>query len=828
MKILNLTIENVRGLRSLDLPLNGKSIVIWGPNGAGKSCVVDAIDFLFTGEISRLTGEGTLGITLKGHGPHIDYKPEEATVTATVQLDGMTEPATIKRCIARPDQLECPPEVEPALDKITNVMRRGGVVLTRRDILRFITAKAGTRAEEIGELLNLEEVDDVRKSLQRAKSELEKREQGAQRDIKTAQVEVNVTLNLPTYSEAGLIDTVNATREVLGGQPISTPSSANLKDGIVRPIAREANDATVNLALLKQTLQNIKQNTETSSQQGLATHDGALRQQISDLKADPHLLAELGRLGLTEHAQQFVDESTVECPVCGTSWPEGHLKLHLDTRVAMAQDAKAASDRLVETAGAIAEPVRILRAWVEALIKAVQDSGLKTQLQGQLEVLETWQSGLTALAEALNDPMQLYPQGGMSNSDVARLLAPEALHELLDQLETTVVAKLPEPTTEQTAWDTLTRLQESVRALESRIADKELASSYSRRASALFSAFEMEREALLEGLYTRIADRFVEFYGVLHDHERGHFNAQLEPHGPALNLEVDFMGRGTHPPHALHSEGHQDSMGLCLFLALNEELSQEELQLIVLDDVVMSVDSGHRKDVCRLLNEKFPNCQFVITTHDKTWAKQLKQEHVVESKGAIEFTAWTLKDGPQTHQQIEMWEAIQADLDREDVHEAAFKLRRSSEEFFESVCDALGASVIYNSLAQWELEDWLFPAMDQYKDFLKRYRNASISWGNPAFVAAAEELESIRQQVYSKTYIEQWSINSSLHYNNWENMTKEDFEPVVAAFRDLRALFLCSGCGGYIERTPRKGPLKLVKCRCGRVSWNLQHKASAS
>lgn len=828
MKILNLTIENVRGLRSLDLPLNGKSIVIWGPNGAGKSCVVDAIDFLFTGEISRLTGEGTAGITLRDHGPHINHKPEEATVTATVQLDGVLEPISVKRCIARPDQLECPPEVKPALDKITNVMRRGGVVLTRRDILRFITAKAGTRAEEIGELLNLEEVDDVRKSLQRAKNELEKREQVAQRAIKTAQVEVNVTLNLSTYSETGLIDTVNATREVLGGQPISTPSAANLKDGIVRPTSREADNGTVNLALVKQTLQNIKQNTEPSSQQGLATHDAALRQQVSDLRADPHLLAELDRLGLTEHAQQFVDDSTVECPVCGASWPEGHLKLHLETRVARAQVAKATRDQILETAGAIAIPVRNLRALVEALTKAVQDSGLETQLHGQLKDLETWQGGLTALAEALNDPMQLYLDSGMSNSKVARLLAPDSLDELLGQLETEVVAKLPEPTAEQTAWDTLTRLEESVRALESRIVEKKLASSFSTRADTLFSAFEKEREALLEGLYTRIADRFVEFYGVLHDHERGHFNAQLEPHGPSLNLEVDFLGRGKHPPHALHSEGHQDSMGLCLFLALNEELSQEELQLIVLDDVVMSVDSGHRKDVCRLLSEKFPNCQFVITTHDKTWATQLKQERVVDSHGSIEFTSWTLANGPQTHQQVEVWEAIQADLDREDVHGAAFKLRRSSEDFFESVCDALGGRVVYNSRGQWQLEDWLSPAMDQYKEILKQYRNASSSWGKSESVAKADELESVRRQVYDKTYVEQWSINASLHYNNWENMAKEDFEPVVAAFRDLRALFLCSSCGGYIERIPRKRSPELAKCSCGGVNWNLERKPSSN
>ena len=62
MRLLGLTVQNVRGLPDLHLQFDGRNVVIWGPNGAGKSCVVDAIDFLITGRISRLTGEGTAGI----------------------------------------------------------------------------------------------------------------------------------------------------------------------------------------------------------------------------------------------------------------------------------------------------------------------------------------------------------------------------------------------------------------------------------------------------------------------------------------------------------------------------------------------------------------------------------------------------------------------------------------------------------------------------------------------------------------------------------------------------------------------------------------------
>ena len=72
MKIQSLTINNVRGIRGLELVPAGQNLVVWGANGTGKSGVVDAIEFLFTGQISRLLGEGTAGITLLKHGRHVD------------------------------------------------------------------------------------------------------------------------------------------------------------------------------------------------------------------------------------------------------------------------------------------------------------------------------------------------------------------------------------------------------------------------------------------------------------------------------------------------------------------------------------------------------------------------------------------------------------------------------------------------------------------------------------------------------------------------------------------------------------------------------------
>ena len=827
MRLLQLTVQNVRGLPDLTFNLDGKNVAIWGPNGAGKSCVVDAIDFLFTGRISRLMGEGTGALTLARHGPHIDHDAQSALVSATVQLAGFPEPVELSRCMAQPDHLVCPDNARALVADTSDLMNRGGVVLTRRDILRFVVAEGGKRADEIEALLRLKDVDDVRSSLIRARTELGRKEKSAQDAIETARAEVNVTLGLDKYSDEGLLDQVNASRQVLGGGTLESNTPGLFKDGLAPPPAPETGPSSVNPVLFRRAVQNVKQRTDLSLVPPQAGKDRNLRESITKLKQNPELLAELEHLELTEHAGRFVDDSTTACPVCGASWPEGYLRNHLETRIATAQEARRVRKEVSENSEALAIPLRDVIANVTALSEGLGAAELDT-VGGDRSVLGGWLVGLKALQEVLNDPIEHYLRSEFTTEVVAKLLVPENLNDLLGRIEKAVQEAVPKTSPEQTAWDKLTRLEESVRALGNRVQEREIATLNFQRSKVFVEEYEKARDSLLGGLYSRIADRFVEFYCVLHDHESEHFSASLRPQRASLTFEVDFMGRGTHPPHALHSEGHQDSMGICLFLALNEELVNGQLGLVVLDDVMMSVDTGHRKDVCRLIAEQFADCQFVITTHDRTWAKQLKQEGVVAPSQVIEFTGWTLEGGPNTHRQLDLWETIQSHLEQDDVSGAAFRLRRGSEDFFEDVCSALGAQVTYNSGMQWQLDDWLPAAMDQYKDLVTRGRRSALSWGDSETVAAFDERESIRKQIYGRTHAEQWSINTSVHYNNWEDMSKEDFSPVADAFRDLQGLFVCSTCGGLMEKMPRKGSLQVAKCPCGNVNWNLRQKPTTS
>jgi hypothetical protein len=147
-------------------------------------------------------------------------------------------------------------------------------------------------------------------------------------------------------------------------------------------------------------------------------------------------------------------------------------------------------------------------------------------------------------------------------------------------------------------------------------------------------------------LYDEVEQDSSTFYRALNGADGEKFTAKLKHAAGSLDLDVNFYGRGLYPPAAYHSEGHQDGMGVCLYLALIKRLFGKKFTLSLLEDVVMSVDSSHRYEFCKLLKTHFPDTQFIITTHDRVWAEQMKSAGLVTGKTSIAFYSWTIDTGP--------------------------------------------------------------------------------------------------------------------------------------------------------------------------------------
>jgi DNA repair exonuclease SbcCD ATPase subunit len=164
IKLETAHIEEVRGIRKLDIDFRKEKFAISGPNGSGKSGVIDAIEFGLTGQIGRLTGRGTKGLSVSEHGPHVDKTkfPDAAFVELQVFLTELGKSVTITRKVSSPKKPKIEPpggDVKLALAEIAD---HPEITLSGREILRFILVEPTKRSEEIQNILKLDEIGQTR------------------------------------------------------------------------------------------------------------------------------------------------------------------------------------------------------------------------------------------------------------------------------------------------------------------------------------------------------------------------------------------------------------------------------------------------------------------------------------------------------------------------------------------------------------------------------------------------------------------------------------------------------------------------------------------
>jgi len=818
MKIFELEIKNIRGIKDLTLKPKGSNFVVWGMNGSGKSAVVDAIDFLMTGQMSRLTGAGTGEISIKKFGQHIDSTdPKESFVKAKIALPGVSEIIEISRTFQKPSEVNIDGKYLDQFKEIQNIAKRGENVLTRREILHFITSEGAKRAEEIQTLLDLSEVEQIRKLIVKVHGNFEKDSQKASIEVIKAKQQVCNRIGLKEFSDEGLQQKVNEFRAILGGLPITKINSDSIKNDLKPMQLNEVDKPPKYTAVyVNSVINNLKilgNEVFLLNQKNISE---MLFAKICSIHEDANVLKSIRDQKLVELGISLLDNSG-KCPLCEKQWDPDELSQFLTRKSAFSKVIEKELIEIKKIANSTKEILQSYKTSIEEIIRIFEYFNY-----GQVkEIFKSSNNKLEMYIDYLNDPILKYHEFKFDIEEVSRLFLPPSINEILEKSSEFVSGLVPSISPELETWDLLTKLSVDLTQLSGREKDNSDASLFFSRVVSLKTEFENSRDEILQNLYDEIKERFVNLYRELHSEDESKFTALLRPEGASLNFGVDFFGRGVYPPHAMHSEGHQDSMGLCLFLALEEKLTHGLIDLIILDDVVMSVDASHRRALCSMLVNNFPNKQFIITTHDKTWATQLLNNGVVNKNNLIEFFDWSVETGPHVNDLADLWSSIEKNLAANDIHSAAARLRRGAEQYFTDVCNNIFASVEFRSDGRYDLGELMGSAMSRLKELTKIANQVKKSWDKDSIDDTLLVFSEKRKAVFAKVANEQWAININVHFSEWEDFTKEDFIPVVNSYRELFQLFQCDYCGGMIKVLREGKNLQNVRCNCDKLNWNL-------
>ena len=602
----SIQIENFRGvLARRTLALDGRSAIIVGENGAGKSSIVDAFEYHLTGKIGRLSGTATINKKLAI--PHLQASGNPK-ITLTYQ----------SRHTVTTSYPKYAPRIPAALRVWYRTAATRPFILRRSQILQFIEAKPAQRYQQVSQLIGISEIERIEKvwrdQVRRADGVIK----NVLATVEQRQARLGELLGSPVFDSADCVRLVNQLLTQMQLQPITQRHELMQRQSTFaqRQLAQAGQATQVEVIHdLPALAYTIGTQIETAS-----THYRDLLKQLqaywqASVTADAGELMPLLSAAL-EHAQQ---SHPTNCPICQQTLPRNWIQ-QLEGQLATLTQVQTARRTVIATQGSFETARRQLLdslTQMKARLQVIRLHEYDAALDGALRVLDKLRD-LT-----LGEP----PTVAFERPDTG------ALRQLYQQTLPLLVADLNERVSAPTLNErqsaelqrvsTLPRIDEQWALLLRDEADLAHADRRLQHVQAVYDSLLAARKAGVSRLLQQMEADFRRFYTQLHPNE-GYGAIRLgviANRRGSLDLETQFFDQTAHPLNFL-SEGHLDSLGLCIFLAFIKQFNGA-FRLIVLDDVLTSVDATHRRRVIDLLATEFADYQLVLTTHNPEWGVEL-------------------------------------------------------------------------------------------------------------------------------------------------------------------------------------------------------------
>jgi hypothetical protein len=106
-------------------------------------------------------------------------------------------------------------------------------------------------------------------------------------------------------------------------------------------------------------------------------------------------------------------------------------------------------------------------------------------------------------------------------------------------------------------------------------------------------------------------------------------------------------------------------------------------------------------------------------------------------------------------------------------------------------------------------------------ELLRKAKVEAQSMRQTEVLTALTTFEKTRSAVLTAANAEQWAVNPNVHFNQWMNLTPEEFKPVVEKFAAVCKLFQCSTCCSILYVVREGASASIHRCSCGATTWNV-------
>ena len=339
--------------------------------------------------------------------------------------------------------------------------------------------------------------------------------------------------------------------------------------------------------------------------------------------------------------------------------------------------------------------------------------------------------------------------------------------------------------------------------------EKEILEKQKKSMATIYNAFVQKQKEELEAFINRFSSDIDNYYQYMHPGEKvGSIeikSMEKEDELIGITIEFQFFNQKVSPPQKYLSESHLNSLGIAFFLASVKAFNKEN-QFFILDDIVSSFDSNHRKSLSDLLFEKFSDYQIFVMTHERNWFDYMKNTVKGKADWIVDVINWNESKGADFDETlVELKRIIEKGLADNVKTGLGNLMRKYLEKLLKEISEEIEVYVKYRSN---ELNE-------------NRMNNELLSELKSKINKQPLKTKSIFESIINKLLCSTFIVTKGSHYSS--------FDPSIGdcrAFWDdlvsLEILFYCNKCHKSISKRYYDKVEKKIRCRCGdlKYDWN--------
>lgn len=805
IKIKNISIKGIRGAKeSLELPLNGRSVLLYGDNGTGKSSISDALEWFYTNRVSHLSsGE----IDLKDALRNATLTDEDVSEVSVSYIKGEDFNATkslfVKRGKLGAEFTNTTEEFGKYLDDST----KENLLLRYQYLRDFIDNTKGDKLKYLSDIIGFSEVtkkkDVLRKSYNSLKTEI--KNQNFEAQINTQKEVLIDKIGAAISRKEDLIEVINK-------------KTAPLKTGIE---VKEIEDIDSLLEHLKKGtnnklneelpfLEKVKAVTDTlkSEIDFINTEYDKYYEEFEKISADVEsimqtFLAELLKTGDTVLAKKYHKEES--CPLCLQPKSIEDLRSEIATRLKEIEESskkKALFDKAKQSVGAITgERIKRLdNLLLEKLIKQEDYKAINSGTTALKEKIEKFQKASTEKVTSGNKIPDNNTVGFQASDFDFQSVIVDRIKE---------IKKIQEKDNSAVAYSNISASKDAFIKIKYFEKQRIKLEKQRKTLEIIYNEFIKKQKEGLENFISAFSEKINGFYQYMNPDEPFQeikivtIGEDDELNG--ITIEYKYNGEWVSPPQKYFSESHLNCFGLSFFLASVEAFNDNN-DFVLLDDVISSFDTNHRKRFAELIFEKFSKYQIILLTHEYDWFKNFVSPLAKQKNWIINEIKWTEDRGTFLDEKPnELKVRIEKSIAESNIEGLGNPIRIYLEHSLKEICINLDVKVSfkYNDFNEKRMPDELINALkSRIKDKSKELK---------------VEFPTIERVASSALF------GNLLSHDNPFNPKIGDLKAFWSDILALENIFVCDKEDCRKPRVSLKNydnVVKNIRCGCGQTTYD--------